>query len=243
MSRAANPLVQCIKVSKRYGSTSVLEDINLDVGAGDIHALVGLNGAGKTTLMRVLLGMTTVDEGRVRIHDRNPRTMSAGYWAETGHLLDVPLAYPELTVMQNLRVAGRLAGLSNREAETASQERIEELTLAQWAATAARKLSSGNRQRLGLAAALIGRPRLLILDEPTNALDPAGVVVLRNLLLHRVREEGMTVFVSSHHLDEAARLADKISIMNGGRLIGTLDPSAMDLERRFFSAVYADEVR
>ncbi|GAB3256817.1 ABC transporter ATP-binding protein [Arthrobacter pigmenti] len=243
MNPAVDPVVQCINVSKRYGSMPVLEDVNLDVGGGEIHALVGLNGAGKTTLMRVLLGMATVDEGSVRVHGRDPRAMPAQYWAETGHLVDAPLAYPELTVLQNLRLAGRLAGHSSRDARAASHERVEELALAPWAETVAGKLSSGNRQRLGLAVALIGRPRLLILDEPTNALDPAGVLILRRLLLHHVRERGMAVFVSSHHLDEVARLADRISVMNGGRLIGSLDPSAMDLERQFFNAVYADEVR
>lgn len=243
MNPAVDPVVQCNNVSKQYGSVPVLEDINVDVHRGEIHALVGLNGAGKTTLMRLLLGMTRADEGSVRIHGRDPRTMPAQYRAETGHLVDAPLAYPELTVLQNLRLASRLAGYSSRDAHAASDEQVEELALAPWAETVAGKLSSGNRQRLGLAVALIGRPRLLILDEPTNALDPAGVLILRRLLQHHVCERGMAVFVSSHHLDEVARLADRISVMNGGRLIGTLDPSAMDLERQFFNAVYADEVR
>jgi ABC-2 type transport system ATP-binding protein len=243
MSWTPDRMVQCINVSKQYRSTPVLKDVNLDVAGGEIHALVGLNGAGKTTLMRLLLGMTSADQGTVRIHGRDPRTMPAQHWAETGHLVDAPLAYPELTVLQNLRLAGRLAGHSSRDAGAASHEQVEELALAPWAGTAAGKLSSGNRQRLGLAVALIGRPRLLILDEPTNALDPAGVLILRRLLLRHVRERGMAVFVSSHHLDEVARLADRISVMNGGRLIGALDPSAMDLERQFFNTVYADEVR
>ncbi|WP_026819453.1 ABC transporter ATP-binding protein [Arthrobacter castelli] len=243
MNPAADPVVQCINVGKHFGSIPVLEDINLDVLGGKIHALVGLNGAGKTTLMRLLLGMSGADQGSVSIDGRDPRTMPARHWSNTGHLVDAPLAYPELTVMQNLQLAARLAGHPRREANAASRELAGALALTQWAATPARRLSSGNRQRLGLAAALIGRPRLLILDEPTTALDPAGVMLVRKLLLHRVRAEGAAVFVSSHHLDEVARLADRISIMNGGRLIGTLDPSATDLERQFFNAVYADQVR
>lgn len=114
-----------------------------------------------------------------------------------------------------------------------------ELVLTPWARTSARKLSLGNRQRLGLAAALIANPRLVILDEPTNALDPAGIMLVRTLL-HHAREQGRAALVSSHHLDEVARVADRITVMNGGRIIGTLDPTGVDLERQFFDLIYAD---
>lgn len=243
MSTETSQLLQCSNVSKRYGSEPVLDGVNFDVREGEVHALVGLNGAGKSTLMRLVLGMTRADGGSVRVCGRDPRTMPAWYWTKVGHLVDAPLAYAELTVAQNLFLAGRLAGLSAVKATTTSAAVIDELTLGTWERTPARKLSTGNRQRLGLGAAVIARPRLLILDEPTNGLDPAGVMIVRQLLLRRAREEGMAVFVSSHHLDEVARVADRITIMNGGRLIGSLDPSAMDLERRFFDVVYADEVR
>lgn len=241
MSSAAIPALQCDHLGKRYGSEEVLEDISLRVQRGEVHALVGLNGAGKTTLMRIFVGMVAADSGSVRIGGRDPFIMQARNWAGVGHLVEAALAYPELTVLQNLELAGRLAGLDRAATTAAATDLCGELVLTRWTGTPARKLSAGNRQRLGLAAALIAQPWLLILDEPTNALDPAGVMILRKLLLRRTREEGMAVFVSSHHLDEAARVADQITVINGGRLVGSLDPAEMDLERQFFNIVYDDD--
>jgi ABC-2 type transport system ATP-binding protein len=117
---------------------------------------------------------------------------------------------------------------------------LAELGLESLATRRARALSLGNRQRLGLAAVLLHGPRLIVLDEPTNALDPRGVILLRESLLRRAAE-GSGVLVSSHHLDEVARIADRISVLNAGRLIGTLAPGRADLERAFFDAVYADD--
>jgi ABC-2 type transport system ATP-binding protein len=110
---------------------------------------------------------------------------------------------------------------------------IGELTLGRWADRRSRVLSLGNRQRLGLACALVHRPRLLILDEPTNGLDPMGVLELRRMLLSRSHGDGVGVLVSSHHLDEVARVADRITVMHRGRVIGNLDPGGVDLEHRF----------
>ncbi len=157
-----------------------------------------------------------------------------------GHLVESPLAYPELTVEDNLRIAGRLVGLTDPAAREGARRIAEELALTPWWGKRARTLSLGNRQRLGLGGALIGDPTVLVLDEPTNGLDPAGVVLVRRAILDRVRERVVPVLVSSHHLDEVARIADRISVINGGRMIGTLDPGGTDIERRFFDLVYAD---
>ncbi|UOT01584.1 ABC transporter ATP-binding protein [Rhodococcus opacus] len=232
-------LLRCAHAGKRYGTRRVLEDLTLEVREGEVHALVGLNGAGKTTLMRLLLGMVRADTGAVRVAGCDPSVMEARHWAGVGHLVEVPLAYPELTVTQNLSIAGRLAGLSRPAAARAATRWAEEFALTGWARSRARTLSLGNRQRVGLAAAWIADPRILILDEPTNALDPAGIMIVRTLL-QRSRETGAAALVSSHHLDEVARVADRITVMNGGRLIGTLDPTGIDLERQFFDLIYAD---
>ena len=117
---------------------------------------------------------------------------------------------------------------------------LAELNLAQYAGRRSRKLSLGNRQRLGLASALQHGPRIIVLDEPTNALDPAGVILLREALLRRAGA-GAGILVSSHHLDEVARIADRISVINQGRLIGFLDPHGVDIERSFFGLVLADD--
>ncbi len=236
----ATLMLELQHVSKHYGASHVLNDVDLTLAPGEIHALVGLNGAGKTTLLRLLLGITHPSAGRALVRGRDVRGLGARDWAGIGHLIENALVYPELTVEENLRIAGRLAGLSTGEASMAANERAEEFFLNDWWTKRSRILSLGNRQRLGLAVAFIANPQLVILDEPTNALDPAGVLVVRRALLDRVRENGMSVLLSSHHLDEVARIADRITVINSGRIIGTLEPDEVDIERRFFSLVYAD---
>ena len=145
-----------------------------------------------------------------------------------------------LDVRSNLRLVARLHGATRAEASTMADAGIEELELTRYARVRARRLSLGNRQRVGLAAALQNDPALIVLDEPTNALDPAGVILLREAIVRRARS-GAGVLVSSHHLDEVARVADRISVVNDGRLIGMLDPGTIDLERAFFALVRADD--
>jgi ABC-2 type transport system ATP-binding protein len=162
--------------------------------------------------------------------------------AGIGHLIDAPLAYGELDVRRNLTLAARLHGVERRAAAELVEAALVELGLEALGARRARTLSLGNRQRLGLAAALLHGPQLIVLDEPTNSLDPRGIILLRETLLRRAAE-GAGVLVSSHHLDEVARIADRISLLNAGRLIGTLAAGQTDLERAFFDAVYADDER
>ncbi len=232
--------LELVGAGKSYAGTVVLHDVNLTLEPGEIHALVGLNGAGKTTIMRLLLAMTFPTEGTVLVHGRDIARVTAVDWRSFGHLVDFPLAYPELTVQQNLCIAGRLAGLSRATAQIAAGCLAEELGIVLWWGHRTRTLSQGNRQRLGLAAALIGGPSVLVLDEPTSALDPAGVVLVRDALRRRVSEHETSVLVSSHHLDEVARIAHRISVINQGRVIGSLEPEEPDIERRFFSLVLAD---
>ncbi len=238
MTDAEHP-IRVIQASKRYKNHEVLSRVDLSVRRGEIHAIVGLNGAGKTTLMRLILGMTGASDGRVVLNGTDVDAVTSAGWGSIGHLIETPLAYPELTVQQNLVAAARLAGLAPAPAGESARTLADEFVLAKWWKKRVRTLSLGNRQRLGLAIALIADPRLLVIDEPTNALDPAGVLVVREALQRRVREYGMTVLVSSHHLDEVARIADRITVMSEGRIVGSLDPQGIDLERSFFSLAYA----
>ncbi|WP_433157927.1 ABC transporter ATP-binding protein [Kribbella sp. CA-247076] len=212
--------------------------VDLTVAPGEIHALVGLNGAGKSTLMRLLLGMLAPTAGTVTIAGRRGDQID---WSRVGHLVEYPLAYRELTCRQNLALGARLHGVPAGEITRMVDAAIVELGLSQYADRRTGKLSLGNRQRLGLASALQHKPRLIVLDEPTNTLDPAGVILLREALLRRA-DAGAGVLVSSHHLDEVARIAQRISVLNAGRIIGTLDPYGVDLERAFFDLVHRDDV-
>lgn len=232
--------IEARSLVREFRGGAGIHGVDLGVAPGEVHAIVGLNGAGKTTLMRLLLGMLRPDHGEVRIDGVDIERAGPETWHRVGHLVDHPLAYPELDARANLLAAARLHGLGRREAAAAADAVIVEFDLARYAHVRTSRLSLGNRQRVGLAAALLHDPQVIVLDEPTSALDPAGVILLRESLLRRVGA-GAGVLVSSHHLDEVARIADRITIINDGRAIGTLDPAGIDLERAFFAAVHADD--
>lgn len=225
-------------LSRSFGADHALVEVNLAVPAGEIHALVGLNGAGKTTLLRTLLGMLRPDGGSARVLGSNVNQAKSDVWGHVGHMIDAPFGYPELTVRENLWAAALLHGLTSAEAHIAGDRLLDELRLTRWADRTARSLSTGNRQRLGLACALVHDPRVLRLDEPTNALDPSGVVLVRRILTTAALN-GAAILVSSHHLDEIARMADHISVLHRGRIVGGLDPHGADLERTFFESLLA----
>src|SRR5262245_15659146 len=168
----------------------------------------------------MLLGMVRPSAGHVALFDERLRAGGRGPWQRVGHLAETASAYPELTVRENLQMSGRLYGVSD---DAAVARVLEQLGLAAQAERRASVLSLGNLQRLALARALLHRPELLILDEPANALDPAGVVEVRELLRTLAREQGITVFLSSHILAEVDRLATRIGIIDRGRLIEELD--------------------
>jgi ABC-2 type transport system ATP-binding protein len=216
-------------LGKRYGDVRAVEDLSLRVAEGEIYGFLGLNGAGKTTTMRLLLGMIRPTAGLARVLGSRVRPGSREPWAAVGYLVETPRAYPELTVAENLEVARRLHPGTPREAVGRT---IERLGLASYATRRAGVLSQGNAQRLGLARALLHEPRLLLLDEPANGLDPAGIVEIRELLLELTRERGVTVLMSSHILAEVSRLARRIGIIHQGRLLQELSVADLERDRR-----------
>jgi len=224
-------------VTREFGGGAGVRDIDLTVRPGEIHALVGLNGAGKSTLMKLVLGMLRPDAGSIDLLGTDIRSAGPDVWARVGALIEYPLAYGELDGRTNLELAARLHAVPVRGIGPMVAAVLDELDLRRYAGVRARRMSLGNRQRLGLAAALQHRPELIILDEPTNALDPAGIILLREALLRRTAA-GAGVLVSSHHLDEVARIATRISVIAEGRMVGTLDPGGVDIERAFFAIVH-----
>jgi ABC-2 type transport system ATP-binding protein len=216
-------------LGKNYGDVHAVADLSLRVAEGEIYAFLGLNGAGKTTTIRMLLGMIKPTSGSARVLDTPVRPGSREPWAQVGYMVEIPRAYPELSVRENLEAARRLHPGTPRQAVERS---IEQLGLGEYANRRAGTLSQGNAQRLGLAKALLHSPRLVMLDEPANGLDPAGIVEIRELLLRLAREQGVTVFMSSHILAEVSRLAQRIGIIHQGRLIQELDVDQLDRNRR-----------
>lgn len=216
----------------------VLADLDLTVDAGECRALVGLNGAGKTTALRVCLGMLPPGAGHARLlgHDltRAPRAV----WSRVGHLVETPACYPELTARENLECGARLGGAQLDRWRRVAARMAHDLDLDRWLDTPVRRLSLGTRQKVGLVGALAHEPALVVLDEPTNGLDPLAVVALRGLLAEATARGG-AVLVTSHHFDELARVADRVEVLHRGRVVDSLTPDGPDLERTFFDTILA----
>lgn len=237
MTSPARDALRCHHLVKRFGNEIVIDHVDLSLAPGEVVALIGLNGAGKTTLMRLALAMTRPDSGEARIFGHDVATAGSEQWQEVGQMIETPFAYPELTVAQNVWAAARLNGLAKTEAPHAARRAIERLNLTAYTDRRYSVLSQGNKQRLGLTSALVHSPQLLILDEPTNALDPDGVVLLREVV-RAAALEGTAVLVSSHHLDEVARVADRVEVIHRGRMVGELSRDLTDLEHAFFEMVH-----
>jgi ABC-2 type transport system ATP-binding protein len=224
-----NLAIETNDLGKQYGTLKAVQHLSLRVAEGEIYAFLGLNGAGKTTTIRMLLGMIKPTTGVAQVLGTQVRPGRREPWAEVGYLVEIPHAYPELTVLENLEVARRLHPGTERKAV---ERAIERLGLAEYADRRAGVLSQGNAQRLGLAKALLHDPKLIMLDEPANGLDPAGIVEIRELLLELTREQGVTVFMSSHILAEVSRLAQRIGIIHKGRLLQELNVDELQKNRR-----------
>jgi ABC-2 type transport system ATP-binding protein len=209
------------------------------VKAGEIYGFLGLNGAGKTTTIRALLGMVRPSEGNVKVLGQAVGLHGRGPWSKVGHLVESPSAYPELTLRENLDVARRLHKIQNSKVV---EDAMSRLSIASYADRKAGTLSTGNLQRLGLARALLHDPLLLILDEPANGLDPAGVVEIRELLRELAYKQGVTVFMSSHILTEVDRLATRIGIIHKGHLIEELDANKLEHLRARYLVIKARDL-
>ena len=221
--------VETAGLTKRYrGGVLAVDDVALRVARGEIYAFLGLNGAGKSTTIRMLLGMIRPTAGHAELFGQRVAAGATSLWRRVGHLVESATAYPELTVRDNLDIARRLAGMTDRGAVDAV---IERLALEAYADQRAGTLSLGNLQRLALARALLPGPDLLVLDEPANGLDPAGVIEIRELIRALANERGVTVFMSSHILGEVDRLATRIGIVHRGRLVEELDREALERHR------------
>lgn len=221
--------IQTKGLSKHYGNVAAVDGVSLRVERGEIYAFLGLNGAGKTTTIRMLLGMVRPTAGEACVLGQTIGGRGKKPWDAVGYLVETPHAYPELTVRENLDAVRRLRPGVPAAAVGAI---IERLGLGTYADRRAGTLSLGNVQRLGLAKAMLHNPALLILDEPANGLDPAGIVEIRHFLRELAEEQGVTIFLSSHILGEVARIAQRIGIIHQGRLIEEMDAAALERNRR-----------
>jgi ABC-type multidrug transport system ATPase subunit len=205
-------LVETTDLTKRYGPRAAVDHVGLRVRRGEVYGFLGPNGAGKTTTLRMLLGLVRPTSGTVRVLGAPPGDRAA--LARIGMLVESPAFYPYLSGRDNLRVVARYGGVP----ATRVDQTLETVGLSARASDRFAAYSLGMQQRLGLAAALLKDAELLILDEPTNGLDPAGVAEMR-LLLRRLGRGGRTVLLSSHLLGEVQQVCDRIGVLSGGRLL------------------------
>jgi ABC-2 type transport system ATP-binding protein len=204
-------------LSKRFGSILAVDDVNLTVQAGDVYGYLGPNGAGKTTTMRILLGLVHPDSGSVRLFGRDPVREGGPALEGVAGFVEMPTFYPYLSGRTNLRL---LSALDQRGAvdEAMIDEVLDTVELSDRAGDRVGGYSQGMKQRLGIAAALLRRPRLLILDEPASGLDPAGIRDVRTLV-GDLAERGITILYSSHLLAEVEEICNRVAIIDHGRVI------------------------
>jgi ABC-2 type transport system ATP-binding protein len=206
-------------VSHRFGRFEALTGVDLEVGAGDIYGFLGLNGAGKTTAIRIVLGLLRLRAGDVRVLGASIRGRPPAPFREVGVLFEDFAAHAYLTGEEHVRLHARLLGVGRAEARRAAGRWLERVGLGGKEDIRVRGYSLGMRRRLGIACALVGSPRLVILDEPTNGLDPRGISDLRELILELNRSDGVTFFLSSHILGEVEQLCSRVGIIHQGRML------------------------
>jgi lantibiotic transport system ATP-binding protein len=213
-------LIETRGLSRRFGARVAVDDLNLLVPAAGVYGFLGPNGAGKTTAIRMLLGLIRPDAGEVCLFGQSLRSNHRELMSRVGALVEAPSLYPHLTGRENLEVTRRLLGSPRNLIDLA----LDTVRMTRDANRRVREYSLGMRQRLGLALALLNQPELLILDEPTNGLDPAGIHEMRDLIRRLPEEFGVTVFLSSHLLSEVEQIAGHIGIIHESKLLfqGTL---------------------
>ena len=221
--------IEASGVSKSYASREALCNVDLIVRRGEVHGLLGPNGAGKTTLLRVLLGLVRRDAGRVSLLGRDVEPMAGTLPDGVAGMIDVPAFYPYMSAAANLTLLARLDGAKRAARAGAVEAALEQTGLAAYADAKVAGFSAGMRQRLGLAAAMLRSPRLLLLDEPTSSLDPVGARDVR-VLLRQLANDGTAIVLSSHDMAEVEDLCATLTIIDCGRTIfqGTVD----ELRRR-----------
>lgn len=211
--------MECIlktdKLTKTYGSQTVVNNVSLSVEQGDIYGFVGKNGAGKTTFIRMVLGLTHPTSGTFSLFSDMDISSAR---KRTGSLIESPALYTNMSALENIRMCCTILGENKNQAE----EILKIVGLSDTGKKKAGNFSLGMKQRLGIGMALVGNPDFLILDEPINGLDPTGIAEVRELILHLKNDQGKTIFVSSHYLGELEKIATRYGIIAKGKLVEEL---------------------
>lgn len=208
-------LLQTVCLTKRYGRQKAVDNLSLNIEKGSIYGLIGRNGAGKTTFMKMISGLAKPTSGDIRLFGKDSGE-SPAQQNRIGALIEAPGIYDDMTAFDNMKMKAIAMGVYNKEK---INELLTLVGLANTGRKKAGKFSLGMKQRLGIAMSMIGTPDLLILDEPINGLDPQGIIEIRNVIAKLNREYEITIIISSHILDELARIATHYAIINEGKLV------------------------
>lgn len=227
------------QLTKKYGNIKVVEQVNLNVKKGCIYGILGRNGAGKTTIMKMILGLISISSGEIEIFGEQLKGNEKNIYARIGSIIETPSFYSYLTGTENLEIFSRLRGTIKKNAVKSALEVVglpykDKKTFASY--------SLGMKQRLGIANAILNDPEILILDEPTNGLDPIGIVEIRQFLQTLCHEEGKTIIISSHILSEISLLADDIGIIHEGHLLKEISMKELEEKNKRFIEIKVNSV-
>ncbi len=233
--------VTALGLTKKYGKAYALNGLDMHVPSGSIYGLIGRNGAGKTTLLRVLCGLQEQDGGEyelfgVKCGDKNIKSSRR----RIGAIIEKPSLYTDMTAAENLKIQAAALGLPSYDF---IPELLSLVGLSEAGAKKVRNFSLGMKQRLGIAVALTGGPDLIILDEPTNGLDPQGIVEIRELVLKLNREQGITFIISSHILEELSKLCTDYGFIDRGRIIKEINGVELDALLRKSTVVKVTDIK
>ncbi|HDK7157832.1 TPA: ABC transporter ATP-binding protein [Clostridium botulinum] len=224
-------ILQTYNLTRKYGTTAVVDNINMNIKKGEIYGFLGRNGAGKTTTLRMIMGLISPTKGEYELFGKKMGDREV--FGRIGAIIETPGFYPNLTARENLDIHRRLMGIPNKEYVDEVLETVG-LTNYDIKKKKVKKYSLGMKQRLGVARALLHKPELLILDEPTNGLDPVGIKEMRETMLDLNKKKEITILVSSHILGEIQQLATKIGIIHKGKLLEEIDYKNFEKKNRHY---------
>ncbi len=216
--RESTPVILCKSLAKRFGSTQAVDHLDLTVGQGDVFGFLGPNGAGKSTTMRMLVGLIQPNSGRCEIFGHDCWSQHVEAVRDVGGLIEDPAVYKYLSGRDNLRI---LANMGRNRTTAEIDEALDIVGMTSRAKDKVKNYSHGMKQRLAVALAIVGKPKLVLLDEPTNGLDPQGMREVRDLIRNLATEHGMTIFLSSHLLNEVEQVCNRVAVVNKGRVVET----------------------
>ncbi|MDZ4993800.1 ATP-binding cassette domain-containing protein [Clostridium perfringens] len=233
-------IISVRNLNKRYGKKIILDNLNMNLKKGDIYGLVGKNGAGKTTLIRMILSLANIDSGEIELFGKIDEKEKLSEHKKIGNIIETPAFYSFFTAKQNLEYYRIQRGIVG---EKSIDEVLEMVGLGDVGNKKFKKFSLGMKQRLGLALALLGEPELLILDEPTNGMDPMGIREVREVLLKLNKLDGVTILVSSHILGELSQLANCYGFLKDGKIVEEISEEELNEKCRHHLLIKVDDCK